>query len=183
LILHTRKRIAVDMDEVLADALGEHLTRYNRDHGESITKADLHGRSLWSIVSADRYARLESYLLAEDFFENLPVIADSQVVLADLAERYEIFIATAAMEFPNSFGPKYRWLRRHFPFLHPRSFVFCGDKSILLADFLIDDMPRNFKNFRGEGILFSAPHNMRITGYRRVNNWRDVAEMFLGKGR
>ena len=32
------KRIAVDMDEVLADALSEHLTRYNRDHGEAITK-------------------------------------------------------------------------------------------------------------------------------------------------
>ena len=32
------KRIAVDMDEVLADALSEHLARYNRDHDEAITK-------------------------------------------------------------------------------------------------------------------------------------------------
>ena len=179
--MHKPKRIAVDMDEVLADALSEHLVRYNRDHGESITKADLHGKSLWNLVSEDRYARLESYLLAEDFFEDLPVIADSQVVLADLTAKYEIFIATAAMEFPNSFGPKYRWLRRHFPFLNPHNFVFCGDKSILHADFLIDDMPRNFKNFRGEGILFSAPHNMDASGYRRVQNWREVSALFLGK--
>ena len=27
------KRIAVDMDEVIADAVAEHLLRYNRDHG------------------------------------------------------------------------------------------------------------------------------------------------------
>ena len=178
---HKPKRICVDMDEVLADALGEHLARYNRDHGESIRKEDLHGKSLWNLVSEDRYERLESYLLAEDFFENLPVIADSQAVLAELAGHYEIFIATAAMEFPNSFAPKYRWLLRHFPFLHPRNFVFCGDKSILHADFLIDDMPRNFKNFSGEGILFTAPHNMQTTGYRRVHNWLEVAELFLGK--
>src|SRR6202041_3512734 len=56
------KRIAVDMDEVLADALSEHLTRYNRDHGEAITKGQLHGKWLGDIVSADRRERLERYL-------------------------------------------------------------------------------------------------------------------------
>src|SRR5428012_18965 len=52
------KRIAVDMDEVLADALSEHLARYNRDHGEAITKDQLEGKWLWDIVSADRHERL-----------------------------------------------------------------------------------------------------------------------------
>ena len=176
------KRIAVDMDEVLADAFSELLLRYNRDHGASITKADLNGTSLWNIVPQDHHARLESYLQAEDFFEDLPVMDGSQEVLAGLAEQYEVFIATAAMEFPNSFVPKYRWLRRHFPFLSPQNFVFCGNKGILQADFLIDDMPRHFQYFQGEGILFSAPHNALVTGYRRVNNWREVGELFLGKG-
>jgi 5'(3')-deoxyribonucleotidase len=101
------KRIAVDMDEVLADALSEHLARYNRDHGEAITKGQLHGKWLWDIVSADRHERLEAYLRSEDFFEDLPVLEDSQEVLEKLSRHYEIFIATAAMEFPNSFGPKY----------------------------------------------------------------------------
>jgi 5'(3')-deoxyribonucleotidase len=99
------KRIAIDMDEVLADTLGEHIARYNRDHSEAVTKADLKGKWLWDIVSTDRHARLEGYLRSEDFFEDLPVIEDSQRVLRALVEKYEIFIATAAMEFPNSFGP------------------------------------------------------------------------------
>ncbi len=77
------KRIAVDMDEVLADALSEHLTRYNRDHGEAITKGQLHGKWLWNVVSEDRHERLESYLRSEDFFENLPVVEDSQEVLRE----------------------------------------------------------------------------------------------------
>ncbi len=157
------KRIAVDMDEVLADALSEHLARYNRDHGEAITKDQLEGKWLWDIVSADRHERLEGYLRSEDFFEDLPVLEDSQEVLAKLSKHYEIFIATAAMEFPNSFGPKYRWLRRHFPFIPPTHFVFCGDKSILLADYLIDDTFRHSERFKGQGILFSAPHNAAVT--------------------
>ena len=59
------------MDEVLADALSEHLARYNRDHGEAITKGQLDGKWLWDIVSADRHERLEGYLRSEDFFEDL----------------------------------------------------------------------------------------------------------------
>ena len=177
------KRIAVDMDEVLADALAEHLTCYNRDHGEAITKGQLDGKWLWDVVSADRHARLEGYLRSEDFFEDLPVVEDSQEVLAKLNTQYEIFIATAAMEFPNSFGPKYRWLRRHFSFIPPMNFVFCGDKSILHADYLIDDSYRHFERFRGQAILFSAPHNARVTGFRRVSTWREVEDLFLPVGR
>jgi 5'(3')-deoxyribonucleotidase len=177
------KRIAVDMDEVLADALAEHLARYNRDHGESITKGQLTGKWLWDVVSADRHERLEGYLRSEDFFEDLPVVEDSQRVLALLSKHYEIFIATAAMEFPNSFGPKYRWLRRHFPFIPPTHYVFCGNKSILHADYLIDDTYRHLEGFKGKGILFSAPHNARVAGFHRVTNWRELEEFFLPPGR
>lgn len=175
------KRIAIDMDEVLADTLAEHIARYNRDHNEAVTKADLEGKWLWEIVSTDRHDRLEGYLRSEDFFEDLAVMADSQRVVKALAQQYEVFIATAAMEFPNSFGPKFRWLRRHFPFLPPTHFVFCGDKSILNADYLIDDQPLHFRRFRGEGILFTAPHNLNVTGHRRVDDWQQVERLFLAE--
>lgn len=176
------QRVAIDMDEVLADTLAEHIARYNRDHGEAVTKADLEGKWLRDIVSIDRQERLEGYLRSEDFFENLPVIEDSQRVLRAMTARFEIFIATSAMEFPNSFGPKYRWLRWHFPFLDPRNFVFCGYKSILDADYLIDDQPRHFRTFKGKGILYTAPHNLGVSGYPRVDNWQQVERMFLGEG-
>ncbi|MBX6359938.1 5' nucleotidase, NT5C type [Pseudacidobacterium ailaaui] len=173
------KRIAIDMDEVLADTLSEHVARYNRDFQEAISKADLEGRWLWEIVPVERHAQLEAYLRSEDFFEDLPVMPDSQRVVKALTQKYEVFIASAAMEFPNSFGPKYRWLRRYFPFLPPTHFVFCGDKGILDADFLIDDQPRQLLRFRGKGILFSAPHNLRVTGFQRVHGWLEVEKLLL----
>jgi 5'(3')-deoxyribonucleotidase len=175
------KRIAIDMDEVLADTLAEHLARYNRDYNEAVSKADLEGKWLWEIVPADRHGQLEAYLRSEDFFENLAVMAESQRVVKALTQQYEVFIASAAMEFPNSFVPKYRWLLRHFPFLPPTHFVFCGDKGILNADFLLDDQPRQLRRFQGKGVLFSAPHNLRIAGFQRVNNWLDVEKLFLTK--
>jgi 5'(3')-deoxyribonucleotidase len=171
-------RICVDMDEVMADTLGEHLRRYNQASLEEITVDDLWGKGLWDVVSADRQELLREILHAEDFFEDLPVMPDAPEVLYDLAGRFEVFIATQAMSVPNSFGPKYRWLQRHFPFLPPTQFVYCGDKSILRADFLIDDLPRNLLRFVGTGILYSAPHNQAATGFTRVANWREVAAYF-----
>jgi 5'(3')-deoxyribonucleotidase len=97
----------------------------------------------------------------------------------ELAQAHEVFIATAAMEYPGSFAAKFRWLSEHFPFIRPGQIVFCGDKSILSADYLIDDNDRHFPRFRGQGILFSAPHNLNVTGYPRANGWVDVERMFL----
>lgn len=174
-----RPIICVDMDEVIADALGEHLLRYNRDFAERLTPADLHGRWLWDVVPRDRHQQLVDYMLSEDFFSVLGVMPHAQRVLARLQSRYEIYIATAAMEVPSSFNAKFRWLEEHFPFIPASHIVFCGNKSILRADFLIDDNPRQLRLFHGEGILFSSPANAFVTGFRRVKDWPDVERLFL----
>lgn len=171
-------RICVDMDEVMADTLAEHLLRYNAYYNESITVAELEGKGLWDVTPFDRQAQLRAFLDEEDFFEVLPVIEGSQEVLKSLCSRFEIFIATQAMVVPTSFGPKYRWLQKYFPFIPPTHYVFCGSKGILHADYLIDDQPRNLAHFCGTGLLYTAPHNTRTSGYERVNNWQDVANYF-----
>jgi 5'(3')-deoxyribonucleotidase len=166
------------MDEVMADTLGEHLRRYNQAFEEEITLEDLAGKGLWEVTPADRQKELRAFLDAEDFFEDLPLMEGAQEVLKQLSANFEIFIATQAMAVPNSLGPKYRWLQRHFSFIPPAHYVFCGDKSILRADFLIDDLPRNLLRFEGQGLLFTAPHNLAATGFIRVKNWQEVAEHF-----
>ena len=172
-----RQRIAIDMDEVMADSLTEHLRRYNAAYGTSMTAADLSGRHLeQSIPSANREAA--EAMLDASFFEDLAVLPDCQEVISELADRYEVFIASAAMDVPCSFDAKYRWLQRHFPFIPPSQIVFCGDKTIVDADYLIDDRPRHFAKFRGQPLLFSAPHNAGETRYPRVASWKEVREHF-----
>jgi 5'(3')-deoxyribonucleotidase len=176
------RRICVDMDEVMADTLSEHLRRYNQEFDESLTTDDLGGKGLWEITPLDRQQRLRAFLDAEDFFEDLPLMPGAQEVLRALTARFDIYIATQAMTVPNSLGPKYRWLQRHFPFIPPTNYVFCGNKCILRADFLIDDLPRNLQRFEGHGLLYTAPHNRNVTGYTRVDNWQQVEEFFATIG-
>jgi 5'(3')-deoxyribonucleotidase/uncharacterized protein with PQ loop repeat len=172
-----RLRIAIDMDEVMADALEEHLARYNAAFDACLTVEDVHGRHLEQCVPPEHRDALEAMLDAP-FFETLAVIPDCQEVIAELAARHEVIIASAAMDVPSSFDAKYRWLRRHFPFIPPSHIVFCGDKAVVDADYLIDDRARHFARFKGRGLLFSAPHNRDEQRYPRVSSWAEVREFF-----
>lgn len=172
------KRIAIDMDEVIADFIPKQLALYNRDYNEKISVEDLYGQKLRELRPQLKQ-EITNYLTDPTFFRDLTVMKDSQEVIKELNEHYEIFITTAAMEFPTSFSAKYEWLKEHFSFLSDMNFVFCGDKSIINADYLIDDNVRHFERFSGQGILFTAPHNVNQTGYVRVNNWNDVKGYFL----
>jgi 5'(3')-deoxyribonucleotidase len=168
-----RLRIAIDMDEVIVDALAEHLRRYNAAFGARLTPGDLRGRSLERHVPPE-HAAATIAMLDESFFETLHPIESAVEAVRALSEDHEIFIATAAMEVPVSFAAKYRWLRAHMPFVPPSHIVFCGDKAVIDADVLIDDSPRHFRRFKGRGLLFSAPHNAHETRYERVDNWEQV---------
>ena len=172
-------RIAIDMDEVIADSLEKHLRLYNAEFGASLKVEDTRGKKLHDVVAEDHREGLEALLWSDDFFGDLKVVEGSQDVVSELVRRYEVFVTTAAMEYPNSFADKFRWLEWHFPFIPATNVVFCGDKSIIDADYLIDDNARHFERFRGEGILFTAPHNVEEDCYRRVEDWQDVRKMFL----
>ncbi|MEH7548911.1 5' nucleotidase, NT5C type [Neobacillus vireti] len=172
------KRIAIDMDEVIADFNQKHLALFNRDYNENITIVDLHGTKLRELRPHLK-EEIRNYIIEPTFFRDLEVMKDCQEVIKELSEHYEIFITTAAMEFPTSFTAKYEWLKEHFNFLSDMNFVFCGDKSIIKADYLIDDNVRHFERFSGQGILFTAPHNINEKGYVRVNNWQEVRNYFL----
>jgi 5'(3')-deoxyribonucleotidase len=174
----TRKRIAIDMDEVIADTLEKFLSVCNTQLGLSFTKSDLTGRNIWEVIGKQHFPTLREFVSAKNFFADLDVMPDSQRVIRGLMDRHEVFISSAAMEVPTSFTAKFEWLKRHFPFIPSSHIVFCGDKSILNADYLIDDNSRHFERFQGEGILYTAPHNTRIEGYRRVNSWNEVEEIF-----
>lgn len=173
------KRIAIDMDEVIADTLQKFVMVCNDELGLCLTKSDLTGRNFWDVIGKEHFARLKGLVSEHDFFADLDVMPDSQQVIRSLMERYEVFISSAAMEVPTSFTAKFKWLKTHFGFIPSSHIVFCGDKSILNADYLIDDNARHFERFRGEGVLYNAPHNAIVEGYRRVHNWQEVEAMFL----
>lgn len=174
------ERIAIDMDGVMADTLSAELDWFRERFGYRWTRAELLGKELFDDVAAPEHAAAHLAMLREgSFFGDLPVMPGAIGVVRRLAERYHVFVASAATEFPGSMAPKLAWLARHFPFLPAAQVVFCGDKSIVAADVLIDDNAHRFPGFRGRRLLFDAPHNAGVTGCTRVASWSEVARLLL----
>lgn len=170
-----KKRIALDMDEVIADIEPKFIALYEREFGRKLTQEDLYGKKVYYFEGA-RYIR--EFLFEKGFFRDLGVMPDSQEVVAELMEHYDVFITTAAMEFRNCLEDKYDWLQEHFPAIHWKNIVFCGDKSIIRADYMIDDHASNLRAFKGKGLLFTASHNVEETKFTRVNNWLEIRDFF-----
>jgi 5'(3')-deoxyribonucleotidase/uncharacterized protein with PQ loop repeat len=169
-----RLRIAVDMDEVIADSFSKHLRHYNEQTGENLTHEMVIQGGLKPLIPDQHKETYSRVPFADNFFGDLEVIDGSRAALEKLSEKHDVFITSAAMDVPTSFDAKYKWLEQHFPFIPASRIVFCGDKLIINADVLIDDRSRHFKKFRGIGILFTAPHNAKEAAPLRANNWEEV---------
>jgi 5'-nucleotidase len=173
-----KKRIAIDMDDVLADASGRFIEYYVERFGKQITKEVLRGPN-WA-EAVDLHAdEVRSWVYEPGFFRGMQVLPDAQEVVRQLQAHYEVFIVSAAIEFPNSLKEKVEWMAEHFPFVDWRYLVLCGHKYMIQAEYLIDDHEKNLRAFPGTPLLFSAPHNLDLTGYQRVNNWQEVADLLL----
>jgi 5'(3')-deoxyribonucleotidase len=70
-------------------------------------------------------------------------------------------------------------MEKHFPFITWKHIVFCGHKYMIQADYLIDDHEKNLHTFTGTPLLFTAPHNLHINDFQRVNNWKEVELLLL----
>lgn len=177
---YQKKKIAIDMDEVMADPIAKFIQLYNRDCALELTLEQLHGKEIYEAVPEEHKDKVWEYINAEGFFRDLEVIPGSQEVIKELTEKYEVFIVSAGMEFRNSLIDKFDWLHDHFPFISWKNYVLCGDKSIIGADVMIDDRPKNLITFSGERkLLFTSPHNVHLTEYERVSTWQEVREKLL----
>jgi 5'(3')-deoxyribonucleotidase len=101
--------------------------------------------------------------------------------LTELNKNYELFIVSAAMEFPQSLPEKLEWLNEHFSFLTWQQIVFCGSKEIVDADIMIDDHFKNLDLFKGTSLLFTQPHNQlkNDSRHKRVDSWKEIASILL----
>lgn len=171
--------IFVDMDEVMADAYNAHIEIYNQEYNAQLTKEDCNGREVWQCVHEAHQQSIKDHTHRVGFFRDLKVIPNSQEVLRELNQKYEVYVASAAMEFPNSLREKSDWLDLYFPFIPWQKRILCGHKYILKGDVLIDDRSRNLHTFEGRSIIFTSPHNVHTTDFERAENWLEIAEKLL----
>jgi len=170
------KRILVDMDGVLADVYTRFIDLYEEETGLKKIMDNLIG-----LKEGEAFPELYRWIESPGFFRTIPVMPESQRVLNLLNNYYEILVVSMATEFPASLTDKQLWVNDNFPFISWKQVVFCGNKSLIPADLMIDDHFKNLDNFEGETIMFIQPHNINNTNHhhKTVSSWHDIEKLLL----
>lgn len=170
-----RKTIAIDMDGVIADTVAQFIIWYEREFGERIEREAFDGKPEAEGLPNET---VRKYVYASGFFRTVPVMDGARKAVLELMKNFDVYIVSATMEFPQSLFEKYEWLQEYFPFIKWTNIIFCGDKSIIGTDYMIDDYVKNLDCYKGNCILFTAGHNIGIDRHTRINNWNEVIELF-----
>ncbi len=171
------KRIAMDMDGVMADLYEQLFDWDEKDSGKRKTWEDVAGRK-----EKETFPMIRHYLFCDGFFRTMKVMQGCREVVEQLNTKYDLYITSAATEFPLSLPEKQAWLNEHFPFIGWQQMVFCGSKQIIQADIMIDDHFKNLDVFKGDmSILFTQPHNAHADNGKhiRVHTWEEIAHLLL----
>lgn len=168
-------RIILDMDGVMADTYFKFVDRYAERFGRRPGREELLGKKAYQLPGA---ADLRDAMHEPGFFRDVPVMENAVEVVRELYAAHEVFVVSTASEFKHAYLDKWEWLHEHFPFISFQRIVFCGDKSIVHGDYMIDDKTSNLAGFNGTGLLFDAYDNHFAKGYHRVHDWAEVRDYF-----
>jgi 5'(3')-deoxyribonucleotidase len=174
------KVIALDVDEVCADLLGEWLRRYNERYDDCLLPENINHWDLRKCVKPECSEKMYDLLREKpDMYEHvLPIRGARSAVYTLLAQGHRVIYLTACVQ--GTVDRKLDWLLR-WKFLTKqnchRDFVAAGDKSLIMANYLVDDRPENVRDFRwGRGILVSQPYNLDFQWPHRVMSLADVPQ-------
>lgn len=164
--------IAVDVDGVVADMFPVWLARYHADHPEApYALSDVYGER------AKRDTTMLAYLNDPTLYDEvLPVENATAAIQALRGAGHRIVFVTSCVK--GMVDGKWSWLQRYgfLPAGEMQSddLIVVHDKSMIRADALIDDLPRNVESWGTRGILFSTPWNAGATVVLRADDWLDA---------
>jgi len=191
----TKRRILLDMDDVLARCVDYWLEQLNKTHNLSLCKADI---SNWNMsknpevrATGLTYDEIFAPMGKKGFFFELPVMEGAQEGVQDLIDNFgEVVIVTSLPSDIYRPGEvtqeKLDWLRKYFPyFSKTRNIVMTKRKGLVKGDLLIDDAPHNILEYPGKTVVFDQPYNQGVAATARVANqpgspaWERVLETCL----
>src|SRR3954453_23452036 len=93
------KTIAIDMDGVLADTVAQFILWYEKDFGVKIDRTAFYGKPEAEGLPNNA---VRKFVYSPGFFRTVPVMEGAKDAVLELVKSFDVYIASAAMEFPQA---------------------------------------------------------------------------------
>ncbi len=154
-------KIAIDIDEGLADQVGAVLKEIGKNYGQKYSQSDIH-RAHWSFAGIGIWTEIARLLADPEYAMGVPLIEGSQKAIKQLVG-HDVFVVTARRA--NTDRSARRWLKWHFSSLTQYYHARTDTKHNISSNVLIDDLDRDIVEFvrsnpDRKGILFPHPWSL-----------------------
>jgi len=177
-----RKRLLVDVDEVLADFCTPVFDLAEKLFGQKLTVTDF---DTWDLF--DRFSKAECKALFDaieqpGYCAALTPTPGSQEAIQELRNYVDVYVVTSPFPSPTWVSERYLWLHEHFNF-KPSQVIATSSKFVVVGDAFLDDRPENVVDWleahpQKTGMLWHTPNTKNLTEHDslRVYSWEQVIQ-------
>jgi len=163
--------VSIDVDDVCLSLVDNWIKYYNKDFSDNLTVDKITEWDISKFIKPSAKKTIYQYVEKEDVYKTAEPVANALEGVNLIKEcGYRVIYVTAN----NPYNSKFNWLLKNEFLDNYKDFVSAYDKSLILADYLIDDKYENVIDFKGIGILFNRPWNEYSLYHNRVENWDDI---------
>lgn len=178
------------MDGVIADFERGFLNSWRKQHPDKPyipleQRTEFYIRKQYTQEFKDKindiYNFVEAIYISQGFYRYLPPISGSLKALTEMNDMgHEVFICTSPKS-GNKYcvKEKYEWVEQHLGSDWLKRVIVTKDKTIIKADFLIDDKDEIkglVKKPSWEHFIYDQPYNREVTSVRRLTweTWKSA---------
>jgi 5'(3')-deoxyribonucleotidase len=166
--------IAIDVDDTVLDLMNKWLSLYNSEYNDNIDKNKITQWNFSQFLKPECGNKIYDYLEFPNLYNYIAPIEGALEGINKLKNMgHRVIFVTAGMH-------KGKYLRlKELGFLDKEEdYVEARDKSLILADVLIDDRPFNLWQFKGKyGIVFEEPWSDDEDLEYRAKDWKEVVSI------
>lgn len=180
-----KKILLLDLDSCLNNLDEVWLRYYNKDYNDNLTTEDMIRWETYTVVKPECGHKIYDYLLLPGFFRDLGIKPNAYEVTKWLQQYVDIYIVTAYIV--STCVDKIEWIKKRLPHIDTEKVIFCNNKGLLKAQYMIDDGSHNILNFHktnpcGLPIILDAAWNRdlkdKYNKFVRVKDWLEIQEVF-----
>lgn len=168
-------RIAIDVDDVIAQSLKHWIELYNSDYDDCLSLETITDWDLTKFVKCG--SEIYEYLKEPSFYDGVVPIVGAQTIIRSLRARGHeiIFVSAGASIEKTKWLFEYSFINQIFP--HDPCLVYASNKALINADMIIDDRASTVVRYPKGGIIFAQPWNdikLWPLNVERVESWADI---------